>query len=153
MARKGEFGIREGGLPGPEEEFEEEERLKGGPYRKKLKEAASKEPTPEEALFRNEEMPEEIVNPDDNGETETPIATLRSGKTEQTILRGEEPYDNPDDLFHEIKSIKPNLSPLRSRNPDLEKLPKQKPISAEPFGWDARKFTKKPKKRGKEKRK
>lgn len=176
------FGEPEGLGRRTEEVREEEERLAGGPHyaaKEKLKSIKGKrrflprgvEEVPlaevpegiiDEAETRLEEDGGEndpdLNNPDlydlgDEDKTEKPIAILRSGTTERSILRGEEPFDDPKDPFHENKLNKPTLSARLSRNPDLEKLPKQKPVSAEPFGWDARKFTKSSKKRGKEKRK
>lgn len=170
------FGEPEGLERHTEEVREEAERLAGGPHyvaKERLKSIKGKkkfmprgteeiplEEVPEgiidEAVTRLEEDEEEdpdLYNLDDEDETEKPIAILRSGKTEQSIRRGYEPFDSSEDLFHEVKSGKSSLSPHQSRNPDLEKLPKQEPISAEPFGNNARRFIKTPKQRGKGKRK
>lgn len=166
------FGEPEGLGRRTEEVQEEEERLAGGPHyaaKEKLKSIKSRrrflphgveeiplEEVPEgiidEAVTQLEEDPNSY-DPSDDAEAEEPIAKLRFGKVEQSVLRGEEQPDDPKDLFHEIKQDKPGLLVHESPSPNLESLPKIEPISAEPFGWDARKFTKSSKKRGKEKRK
>ena len=170
------FGEPEGLGRRTEDVAEEEERLAGGPHyaaKEKLKSIKGRgsflphgteeiplEEVPEGIIDKaatrleedNEEDPD-LYDLGDEHETERPIATLRSGKTEQTIRRGEEPYDDPEDLLYKTKPDKQDLSSRKSRSTDLEALPKQRPVSAEPFGWDARKFTKSSKKRGKEKRK